>query len=131
VRGIRRSGSNVETKWNNEVLPAHAVSKPARLVCPVCGLRELRSLGPYLANCGSCGIIGRAVLRTLEQVAALPDASGKHPCECGHPEMRLLPDDVFHCPACRSEVVPPEHMAARLNPHKRVEKNLYSMFARI
>jgi len=30
-----------------------------------------------------------------------------HACEeCHHPEMRLLPDGVFHCPACRSEVQP-------------------------
>ena len=26
--------------------------------------------------------------------------------ECGHPEMRTLPDGVYHCPACRSEVLP-------------------------
>lgn len=25
---------------------------------------------------------------------------------CGHPEMRRLPDGVFHCPACGSEVLP-------------------------
>jgi hypothetical protein len=38
----------------------------------------------------------------------LPEALGKHACECGHPEMRLLPGGVFHCPACGSEVVPIE-----------------------
>ena len=26
--------------------------------------------------------------------------------ECGHPEMCRLPDGVFHCPACGSEVLP-------------------------
>jgi hypothetical protein len=46
------------------------------------------------------------VLRTLEQIVALPDALGEHACECGHPEMRHLPGGVFHCPACGSEVVP-------------------------
>jgi hypothetical protein len=43
-----------------------------------------------------------------EQIVALPDVAGKHACECGHPEMRSLPDGTFHCPACRSEVVPTE-----------------------
>ncbi|HEX2183234.1 MAG TPA: hypothetical protein VHH10_13200 [Rubrobacteraceae bacterium] len=33
---------------------------------------------------------------------------GYHACECGHPGMRLLPDGVFHCPACGSEVLPIE-----------------------
>ena len=38
---------------------------------------------------------------------------GKHACECGHPEMRSLPDGTFHCPACRSEVVPaPSNLCA-------------------
>ncbi|MBA2715209.1 MAG: hypothetical protein H0U55_16875, partial [Rubrobacteraceae bacterium] len=27
--------------------------------------------------------------------------------ECGHPEMRRLPDGTYHCPACGSEVLPP------------------------
>jgi ribosomal protein L37AE/L43A len=27
-------------------------------------------------------------------------------CECGHPEMRRLPDGVYWCPACGSEVPP-------------------------
>ena len=45
-------------------------------------------------------------MRTLEQIASLPDALGKHACECGHPEMRLLPDNVYRCPACGSEVLP-------------------------
>jgi hypothetical protein len=116
----------VETEQSNEVLPAHTVSRPDRLVCPACGLRELRPLGPYLANCDSCGIIGRAILKALEQIAALPDVTGKHPCECGHPEMRLLPDEVFHCLACRSEIVPPEHGSALPNSRKWVEKTFYS-----
>jgi hypothetical protein len=42
---------------------------------------------------------------TLEQIAVLPDALGAHACESGHPEMRRLPDGVFHCPACGSEVL--------------------------
>jgi len=46
------------------------------------------------------------MLLTLEQIIALPDALGKHPCECGHPQMRRLPDGAFHCPSCGSEVLP-------------------------
>lgn len=116
----------MEVEVGNEVLPAHTVSNPDRLVCPGCGSRELRPLGPYLANCEICGIIGRAILKTLEQLAALPEVAGEHPCECGHPEMRLLPDEVFHCPACRSEVVPPERVAALPNSRKGVEKECRS-----
>jgi hypothetical protein len=48
------------------------------------------------------------MFRTLEQIAALPDALGAHACECGHPEMRRLPDGVYHCPGCGSEVLPTE-----------------------
>ncbi len=48
------------------------------------------------------------MLRTMEQIIALPDALGTHACECGHPEMRLLPDGTFHCPSCGSEVLPIE-----------------------
>jgi len=47
------------------------------------------------------------MLGTLRGISTLPDALGKHACEeCGHPEMRRLPDGTFHCPACRSEVLP-------------------------
>jgi hypothetical protein len=50
---------------------------------------------------------------TLEEIVSLPDALGGHACECGHPEMRRLPDGVFHCPACGSEVIPLEAGSAR------------------
>jgi hypothetical protein len=47
------------------------------------------------------------MLKSLRQITDLPDAMGTHACEeCGHPEMRCLPDGTFHCPACRSEVLP-------------------------
>jgi ribosomal protein L37AE/L43A len=66
-----------------------------------------------LARCDLCGrTTGSAVLETLVQISTLPDALGKHACECGHPEMRRLPDGVFHCPACGSEVIPPERLRA-------------------
>jgi uncharacterized Zn finger protein (UPF0148 family) len=52
------------------------------------------------------------MLEDLRSIGALPEALGSHACECGHPEMRLLPDGTFHCPACRSEVLPPSDEGA-------------------
>jgi ribosomal protein L37AE/L43A len=61
-----------------------------------------------VVGCDSCGFsVEGALFRTLEQIATLPDAVGNHTCEeCGHPEMRRLPDGVYHCPGCGSEVLP-------------------------
>ena len=85
------------------------------VVCPVCRLGELQPFGGEGARCGRCGrILGAAMLLTLEQIIALPDAWGKHACECGHPEMRRLPDGMFHCPSCGSEVLPIEPIPGRL-----------------
>jgi hypothetical protein len=97
--------------------PSRKTSKPRHIVCPACGSGELRpSRGPELAGCDSCGFSAEgAIFRTLERIAALPDALGAHSCECGHPEMRRLPDVVFHCPACGAEVLPTE---MRLDPKK-------------
>ena len=77
------------------------------IVCPFCESGQLLPLGPSFARCVSCALplLGSA-LETLRDIVGLPDALGVHPCECGHPEMRRLPDGVFHCPACRSEVLP-------------------------
>jgi ribosomal protein L37AE/L43A len=90
-------------------VPSRATSMPGHIVCPACGAGELWP-GEFhldIANCTSCGFsVEGAVLRTLEQITILPDALGCHACECGHPEMRRLPDGVFHCPACGSEIVP-------------------------
>jgi hypothetical protein len=58
-------------------------------------------------RCASCGnFLTGTLLETLRQIAELPDAVGCHACECGHPEMRRLPDEVYWCPACGSEVLP-------------------------
>jgi hypothetical protein len=46
------------------------------------------------------------MLETLRQTTVLPGAAGAHNCECGHPEMRRLPDGTRHRPACHSEVLP-------------------------
>jgi ribosomal protein L37AE/L43A len=85
-------------------------SRPDYLLCPACGSGELRhqERRVWLATCDSCdSTFDRGVLRTLEQIVILPDALGKHACEeCDHPEMRCLPDETFHCPACGSEVLP-------------------------
>jgi ribosomal protein L37AE/L43A len=99
------------------------VSRPQAIICPACWRGELSTRGPDLAGCNSCGRdVEGAVLSTLEQIASLPDALGKHACECGHPEMRHLPDGVFHCPACGSEVVLLEagatHATLIGNPHR-------------
>jgi ribosomal protein L37AE/L43A len=110
-------------------VPSRATSGPNSLVCPTCGCGKLEARGPDLAGCDACGRdVEGAVLRTLEQIVALPDALGSHACECGHPEMRWLPDGVFHCPACGSEVVPLEADSTDTtlvgNPHRK-EKTLW------
>ena len=80
---------------------------PHSLVCPFCEVYELRPFGHNAVRCESCGgILSGAFLESLHQIAGLPDAVGRHACECGHPEMRRLPDDVYRCPACGSEVLP-------------------------
>ncbi len=86
---------------------SRTTSRPNSLVCPLCGLGELHPVGNDSARCASCSsLVHGWTLEFLRQVAALPDALGKHACECGHPEIRRLPDGVFHCPACGSEVLP-------------------------
>jgi transcription elongation factor Elf1 len=88
-------------------IPSRETSKPnSILFCPACGHGELGTRGLDLAERDSCGHnVEGAILKTLEQIVALPDAFGELACECGNPEMRRLPDSVFHCPACSSEVV--------------------------
>jgi ribosomal protein L37AE/L43A len=76
-------------------------------VCPFCEVNLLRPFGHNSARCDACGgVIAGPLLETLNQINHLPDVVGRHACECGHPEMRLLPDGVFRCPACASEVLP-------------------------
>jgi ribosomal protein L37AE/L43A len=90
--------------------PSRTSSRPRHIICPACGSGELWLRGSGLvASCDSCGLsVEGAAFRTLEQIAVLPDALGSHACECGHPEMRRLPDGVYHCPACGSEILPIE-----------------------
>lgn len=80
---------------------------PNSIVCPMCEIGRLDLREPAPIRCDSCDrAVGGGVLETLRQIMALPDALGSHACECGHPEMRCLPDGVYRCPACGSEVLP-------------------------
>ena len=84
------------------------------ITCPLCESGKLVPLGAGFARCGSCGLpLVGSMRKTLRDMIGLPDALGAHPCECGHPEMRRLPDGVFHCPTCGSEVLPAEVSGAR------------------
>jgi hypothetical protein len=57
-------------------------SRPDSLVCPFCEMGQLRSSSHDLMRCQSCeGHLSGAVLQTLRQISALPDALGSHACE--------------------------------------------------
>ena len=83
-------------------------SRPDSLLCPLCEVSKLYPSGRDSMRCESCGgRLSGAMLKTLRGISALPDTFGRHACEeCGHPQMRLLPDGTYHCPACGSEVLP-------------------------
>src|SRR5215207_2216690 len=88
---------------------ATTASRAGYLVCPGCGCGQLQPRGSlsHLLECDFCKrAFDKTIMETIMQIVALPRALGKHPCDCGHPEMRRLPDGVFHCPACRAEVLP-------------------------
>jgi hypothetical protein len=77
------------------------------LHCPFCEIYELEPFGCNSVRCESCGaILAGSLLETLLWITELPDVVGGHACECGHPQMKLLPDEVYWCPACGSEVLP-------------------------
>jgi ribosomal protein L37AE/L43A len=82
-------------------------SRGHSLRCPFCEISDLEPSGHDAARCSCCGgSLSGELLKILRQITDLPDVIGSHACECGHPEMRRLPDGVFHCPACGSEVLP-------------------------
>jgi hypothetical protein len=90
-----------------KVKDSSLTSKSDFLLCPLCEVSKLHPSGRDSMRCESCGgRLNGAMLETLRHISALPDVLGRHTCECGHPEMRLLPDGTFHCPACGSEVLP-------------------------
>ena len=90
-------------------------SRPDSLLCPLCEASKLYPSGRDSMRCESCdGCLSGAMLETLRVICALPDTLGTHACEeCGHPQMRLLPDSTRHCPACGSEVLPLEALGAQ------------------
>jgi|SRR5215218_7036354 hypothetical protein len=97
-------------------------SRSDSLVCPTCEAGELEPSGRDSTRCSSCGgLLGGATLETLRQITALPESLGAHACECGHPQMRLLPDGTYHCPACRSEVVPISAPSTPSKPNEHTE----------
>ena len=86
---------------------AYISSNTDSIICPGCGIDELERSAEGVASCSRCNrSISPQVLKTLEQIVSLPNAIGSHACECGHPEMRHLPDGVLWCPGCGSEVLP-------------------------
>ena len=90
--------------------------------CPFCSEAELRSFGRNSLRCDECGcVLGGALLETLYRIVALPEAAGSHACECGHPEMRRLPDGVFRCPSCGSEVLPTTASSTLSKPEEHGE----------
>lgn len=85
----------------------HTAPDTSPLTCPFCEASGLTDFGRNSARCEACGgVLGGDFLDSLRRIVALPDTCGRHACECGHPEMRLLPDNVYRCPACGSEVLP-------------------------
>ena len=85
----------------------NAAPNTSPLTCPFCEASDLKDFGRNSARCDACGgVLSGDLLEQLRRIVALPDAHGRHACECGHPEMRRLPDDVYWCPACGSEVLP-------------------------
>ena len=97
-------------------------SRPHRLVCPACGYGALHPRGLLSRSayyCESCWCsFGSGTVGTLKQIAALPDAVGKHACECGHPEDALsgrrdvlLPRLPIRGGACR--IQPPRRREPR------------------
>jgi ribosomal protein L37AE/L43A len=79
------------------------------LICPECEVYPMVvAAGNMRARCPGCGFeLGGAMLKTLIEVLSMPEVLGSHACEeCGHPEMRLLPGGIYHCPACCAEVLP-------------------------
>jgi ribosomal protein L37AE/L43A len=110
-------------KKGYEVKSSSLVSRSDSLLCPLCEASKLYSSERDSMRCESCGgRLSGAMLGTLRQIVALPDALGKHACEeCGHPEMRRLPDGAFHCPACRSEVLPSDASSTPSGPEEHAQ----------
>jgi len=79
----------------------------ALINCPHCERGQVHPGDPTLIRCPACGRVPEGwVVKTLEEITSLPDATGSHACEeCGHPQMRRLPDETFWCPACGQDIL--------------------------
>ncbi len=98
------------------------LSEAYPILCPLCEVDEMLMLSPSVARCDSCEYtMGGELIGTLRGMTALPEAVGRHACECGYPEMRLLPDGVYHCPACGDEVAPADAPAVEWKTKDRPE----------
>jgi ribosomal protein L37AE/L43A len=101
------------------------VSRLDSLMCPHCEVGKLRPFSNDSMRCDACGErLSGPMLEALRQITVLPDASGTHACECGHPEMRSLPDWTYHCPSCGSEVLPIKASASRAVTDRDVRSTL-------
>lgn len=84
-----------EARRREEVKLSASESSTHLVVCPICEVGELRPFGRDSARCSSCGcLLSGEILETLQELVDLSDVLGNHACECGHPEMRRLPDGV-------------------------------------
>ncbi|CAA9395438.1 MAG: hypothetical protein AVDCRST_MAG22-855 [uncultured Rubrobacteraceae bacterium] len=100
-------------------------TEPRPLRCPFCGFQGIEHRGHHVERCSRCeALLGHEILKTLRQITELPDAVGRHACECGHPEMVRLPGGIFHCPACRSEVLPLESFLLDPPDRARMDEKL-------
>ena len=110
-------------KKGYEVKSSSLVSRSDSLLCPLCEASKLYPCTRDSMRCQSCGgRLSGAMLGTLRGISTLRDALGKHACEeCSHPEMRRLPDGVFHCPACRSEVLPSDTCSTPSRPEEHAQ----------
>jgi hypothetical protein len=84
------------------------LTKRVALVCSAREVYRMQAVRSMQARCLGCGFeLGGQMLETLFEILTLPEALGTHACEeCGHPQMRHLPDGIYHCPACHAEVTP-------------------------
>jgi hypothetical protein len=56
------------------------------IICPCYGINELERSAEGVVHCSRCDRpLSTQMLKTLEQIVSLPDAIGRHACECGHP----------------------------------------------
>ena len=77
------------------------------LTCPFWEAHRRRAFGHKSARCDSWGdLLSGALLETLQGISRLPNVVGGHACDCGHPEIGLLPEGVHRCPEFNPEVLP-------------------------